>query len=52
MSLFKLYNRITLNYYILQQMKEDKSVTIDIESIISRLLAVRTSKPGKMVTLK
>lgn len=27
-------------------------MTLDIDNIISRLLGVRTNKPGKLVTLK
>jgi hypothetical protein len=29
-----------------------KNINIDVDSIISRLLSVRTSKPGKPVNLK
>lgn len=31
---------------------KSSSVTIDIDNILSRLLAVRNTKPGKLITLK
>lgn len=42
--------------YIITLMKEEKktntTTTLDIDSIITRLLGVRSNKPGKLVTLK
>ena len=43
---------IKIIIFTIEPMKDNKGVNIDLDSIINRLLAVRTTKPGKMVNLK